>query len=132
VVTLAGVSPGLAYHLVTAVVYSLGPVTLFWMAWRLSRSRACALAAGIGYSLISPTCLLVKQARLDSDGFWGPRRLVTLVVWGEGPHLRSMCLLPLAIGLLHLALEKRKPWYWVAAALSIAAVPMSNWLGGMA
>jgi hypothetical protein len=43
-----------------------------------------------------------------------------------------MCLLPLAIGLLHVALEKRKPWYWVAAALSIAAVPMSNWLGGMA
>ena len=69
---------------------------------------------------------------MDSDGFWGPRRLITLVVWGEGPHLASMCLLPLAIGLLHLALEKRKPWYWVAAALSIAAVPMSNWLGGMA
>jgi hypothetical protein len=43
-----------------------------------------------------------------------------------------MCLLPLAIGLLHVALQKRKPWYWVAAALSIAAVPMSNWLGGMA
>jgi len=132
VVTLTGVSPGLAYHFVTAVVYSLGPVTLFWMAWRLCGSRACALVASIGYSLISPTCLLVKQARLDSDGFWGPRRLITLVVWGEGPHLTSMCLLPLAIGLLHLALEKRKPWYWVAAALSIAAVPMSNWLGGMA
>ena len=132
VVTVAGVSPGLAYHFVTAMVYSLGPVTLFWMAWRLSGKRECALVAGIGYSLISPTCLLVKAARLDSDGFWGPRRLITLVVWGEGPHLTSMCLLPLAIGMLHVALEKRKPWYWVAAALSIAAVPMSNWLGGMA
>jgi hypothetical protein len=132
VITLAGVSPGNAYHFVTAVVYSLGPVTLFWMAWRLCGSRACALTAGIGYSLISPTCLLVASARVDSDGFWGPRRLLTLVAWGEGPHLTSMCLLPLAIGLLHVALEKRKPWYWVAAALSIAAVPMSNWLGGMA
>ena len=132
VVTLARVSPGLAYHFVTAMVYSLGPVTLFWMAWRLSGKRECALVAGIGYSLISPTCLLVNQARLDSDGFWGPRRLITLVVWGEGPHLTSLCLLPLAIGMLHVALEKRKPWYWVAAALSIAAVPMSNWLGGMA
>ena len=132
VVTLARVSPGLAYHFVTAMVYSLGPVTLFWMAWRLSGKRECALVAGIGYSLISPTCLLVNQARLDSDGFWGPRRLITLVVWGEGPHLTSLCLLPLAIGMLHVALEKRRPWYWVAAALSIAAVPMSNWLGGMA
>jgi hypothetical protein len=132
VVTLAGVSPGLAYHFVTAMIYCLGPVTLFWMAWRLSGKRECALAAGIGYSLISPTCLLAASARVDSDGFWGPRRLVTLVVWGEGPHVASLCLLPLAIGMLHVALEKRKPWYWVAAALSIAAVPMSNWLGGMA
>ena len=132
VVTLAGVSPGLAYHFVTAMIYSLGPVTLFWMAWRLSGKRECALVAGIGYSLISPTCLLSAVARVDSDGFWGPRRLVTLVVWGEGPHLASMCLLPLAIGMLHVALQKRKPWYWVAAALSMAAVPMSNWLGGMA
>jgi hypothetical protein len=131
-VTVAGVSPGLAYHFVTAVIYSLGPVTLFWMAWRLSGNRACALVAGIGYSLISPTCLLVSQARLDSDGFWGPRRLITLVIWGEGPHAASMCLLPLAIGMLHVAHQKRKPWVWVAAALSIAAVPMTNWLGGMA
>ena len=131
-VTLTGVSPGLAYHFVTAVVYSLGPVTLFWMAWRLCGSRECALLAGIGYSLISPSCLLVQSVRGDSDGLLGARRLQTLVAWGEGPHLTSMCLLPLAIGLLHLALEKRKPWYWVAAALAIAAVPMSNWLGGMA
>jgi hypothetical protein len=132
VVTLAGVSPGLAYHFVTAMIYCLGPVTLFWMAWRLSGKRECALVAGMGYSLISPTLLLAASARVDADGFWGPRRLVTLVVWGEGPHQASMCLLALAIGLLHVALEKRKPWYWVAAALSIAAVPMSNWLGGMA
>jgi hypothetical protein len=124
--------PGLAYHFVVAVIYSLGPVTLFWMAWRLCGSRACALVAGIGYSLISPTCLLVQSVRADVDGFLGPRRLITLVNYGEGPHLTSMCLLPVAIGMLHVALEKRKPWYWVAAALALASVPMSNWLGAMA
>jgi hypothetical protein len=130
--TLTHVSPGLAYHFVTAMLYSLGPVSLFWMAWRLCGRRECALAAGIGYSLISPSCLLSHSVRVDSDGFFGARRLITLVVFGEGPHLASLCLLPLAIGMLHLALQKRKPWYWVAAALAIAAVPMSNWLGGMA
>ena len=132
VITLTGVSPGLAYHFVTATLYALGPVTMFWMAWRICGKRECALFAGIGYSLISPTILLVKSARLDSDGAWGPRRLITLVVWGEGPHLASLCLLPLAIGMLHVALQKRKPWYWGAATLAIAAVPMCNWLGGMA
>ena len=130
--SLTGVSPGLAYHFVTAMIYSLAPVALFWMAWRLCGSRACALAAAVAYSLVSPTCLLVKAARLDSGTFLGPRRLLTLVMWGEGPHLTSMCLLPLAIGMLHVALEKRKPWYWVAAAIAIASVPLTNWLGGVA
>jgi hypothetical protein len=34
--------------------------------------------------------------------------------------------------MVHVALEKRKPWYWVGAAVAVAAVPMSNWLGGAA
>ena len=132
VVTLTGCSPGLAHHFVTAALYALGPATLFWMAWRLCGNRACAFAAALGYSLLSPTCWLVKEVRFDAGGYFAARRLGTLVVYGEGPHITSMCLLPVAIGLLHLALEKRKPWYWVGAAVAIASVPMSNWLGGMA
>ena len=132
VVAATGVSPGLAHHFVTATVYALGPVTLFWMAWRLAGNRASALAAGVGYSLISPACLLVKEVRFDAGGFLAGRRLCTLIVYGEGPHLTALCLLPLAIGLLHVALTKRRPWYYVLAALGIAAVPLSNWLGAMA
>ena len=130
--SLTGVSPGLAYHFVTALLYSLGPVTLFWMAWRLCGNRVCAFVAGAGYSIVSPSCLLVKEIRLDAGGWFGVRRLQDLVVYGEAPHIASLCLLALAIGMLHVAIEKRKPGYWVAAALAIASVPMSNWLGGMA
>jgi hypothetical protein len=132
VVAGTGISPGLAHHFVTATLYALGPVTLFWMAWRLSGNRAAALVAGVGYSLISPACLLVKEVRFDAGGWFAGRRLNTLIVYGEGPHLTAMCLLPLAIGLLHVALTKRRPWYYVLAALAIAAVPLSNWLGAMA
>jgi len=131
-VAMAGISPGLAYHVVTATIYAAGPAALFWMAWRLSGSRGAAFTAGLLYSLISPTCLLVKEVRFDAGGWFGPRRLVTLVVYGEGPHVTSLLLLPLAIGLLHVALQKRKPAYYVTAALAIAAVPLSNWLGAMA
>jgi hypothetical protein len=130
--SLTGVTPGLAHHFITAVFYSLGPVTLFWMAWRLCGSRACAWVAGAGYSLISLTCLLVKQMRPSSGGYLAPHRLECLVFYGEGPHIASMCLLALAIGMLHVAFRKRRPWHWVAAALAVASVPMSNWLGGMA
>ena len=131
-VALFGISPGLAYHAVTATIYAAGPAALFWMAWRLSGNRAAAFTAGLLYSLISPSCLLVKEVRFDAGGWFGPRRLGTLVVYGEGPHLISLLFLPLAVGLLHVALQKRRPVYYVIAALAIAAVPLSNWLGGMA
>jgi len=131
-VAIAGISPGLAYHFVTATIYAAGPAALFWMAWRLCGNRAAAFAAGLLYSLISPTCLLVREVRSDAGGWFGPRRLVTLVVYGEGPHLTSLLFLPLAIGLLHVAFQKRRPAYYVMAALAIAAVPLSNWLGAMA
>ena len=132
VVAATGADPGLAHHFVTATFFALGPVTVFWMAWRLGGKRAPAFAAALGYSLISPACLLVKEVRFDAGGWFAARRLHTLVIYGEGPHITALCLLPLAIGLLHVALTKRRPWYYVMAALAIAAVPMSNWLGAMA
>jgi len=131
-VVSAGVSPGLAYHFVTATLYAAAPAAVFWMAWRLSGNRAASWSAGLLYSLVSPSCLLVKEVRFDAGGWFGARRLGTLVVYGEGPHLTSLLFLPLAIGLLHVALEKRRPAWYVLAALAIAAVPLSNWLGAMA
>lgn len=131
-VAILGISPGLAYHAVTATIYAAGPAALFWMAWRLSGNRPASFTAGLLYSLVSPSCLLVKEVRFDAGGWFGPRRLGTLAVYGEGPHLTSLLFLPLAIGLLHTAFQKRKPAYYVMAALAIAAVPLSNWLGAMA
>ena len=80
------------------------------------RQPPVRVVAAIGYSLISPTCVLVPSARLDVDGLFGPRRLITLVNYG-GARMSLPCLLALAIGMLHVALEKRKPGWWMAAAL---------------
>jgi hypothetical protein len=132
VVATTHVSPGLAHHFVTATLFALGPVTVFWMLSRLTGNRGAAFAAALGYSLFSPACLLSREVRFDAGGIFAARRLHTLVIYGEGPHLTSMCLLPLAIGMLHLALTKRRPLYWFGAALAIAAVPLSNWLGAVA
>ncbi len=43
-----------------------------------------------------------------------------------------MTLLPVAILCLHNAIEKRRPFYYVLAALSLVAVVLTNWLGGVA
>jgi hypothetical protein len=132
VAAAARISPALAYHIVTAVVYALGPVTVFWAAWRLGAGRVPAWLAGLGYSLVSPTCFLVREVRAGSGGWFGARRLTTLLPNGEGPHLTSLMFLPLAIALLHVALTKRRPVYYVLAGLALAATVLSNWIGAFA
>ena len=127
-----GPSPGLAYHFVTAVVYALIPVTLFWAALVLGAPRMNAVLCALFYSLVSPSCWLIREVRADSGGWFGPRRLVTLVRYGEGPHLLSLLFLPLAVGALHLALTRRRPVYYVGAGLAVAGTVLSNWIGGLA
>ncbi len=129
---LSGASPALAYHAVTAAMYCLGPVTLFWLAWKLSRSRTYSFAAALLYSLFSPSALLASVIRHDLGGVFNPRRLQALIQYGEGPHTTSMTLLPVAILCLHNALEKRRPVHYLLAALSMVAVVLTNWLGGFA
>ena len=132
VAKLFGVSPAHSYHAVTAAFYCLGPVTLFWLAWRLTGSRGYSFAAGLAYSLFSPSALLISSVRQDMGSLFSPRRFETLVRYGEGPHVASMTLLPVAILCLHNAIEKRRPLHSLLAALSMAAVALTNWLGAFA
>lgn len=132
VAKLSGSSPALGYHAVTSFIYCLGPVTLFWLAWKLSRSRVYSFLAALLYSLFSPSAVLISAVRSDMGSVFRPRRLQALVQWGEGPHLTSMALLPVAVVCLHNALEKRSPVHYLLAALSMAAVALTNWLGAFA
>jgi len=126
------ISPAHAYHGTVAIAYSLGPVTLFLLARRLGASRACAFASGLFYSLVSPSVLFLSALRHDAGGVWVARRLQALVQYGEGPHVTALTLLPLALWLLATAYEKRKPLWWFLAALGLASVALTNWLGSVA
>ncbi len=125
-------SPARAHHIVGGAVYSLGPVTLFWLALRLSGRRAESFAASLIFSLISPSALLMASVAEDVGSFWSPRRLQTLGVYGEAPHLLALALIPVAILLLDVALERRRPLPVMAAVLALASVVLSNWLGAFA
>jgi len=129
---LGGISAGLAYHFVTAMCYSLLPVALFWTAIRLGASLYSALGGAMMYSLVAPSCWLIREVRIDAGGWFAPRRLQVLAHYGEGPHITSMLFLVAAIGLLHAALEKRRPLTCVLAGLAMAAPVLSNWIGALA
>ena len=89
---VTGFSVALSYHTITALMYCLGPVTLFWMSWRLSGSRSASLGAALLYSLFSPSAILMPSVLEDLGTSLGPRRLQALVYWGEGPHVTAMAL----------------------------------------
>jgi hypothetical protein len=126
------VSPARAHHLAGGLAYVLGPVSLYWMARALSGDRIRSLVAALVYSLLAPSALLVPAIAHDMGTAFGPRRLHVLVVYGEGPHVLSLALLPLAVLALHRALERFRPMRVLAAAVALALVPLTNWLGGFA
>jgi hypothetical protein len=84
------------------------------------------------YTAVSPSAWLISDIAHDMGGALRPRRLQTLVYYGEGPHVAAMTLLPLAILLVDLALRKRKGYYAAGAAVALAAVALTNWLAAFA
>jgi hypothetical protein len=126
------ISPAHAHHLVTAMFYCLGPIALYALALRLTGSRWPSFCAAWMYSILAPSFFLMPSVRYGMGGEFGLRRLQTLVPFGEGPHITSLALLPIALLSLDVALSKRRPLTYVLTAISMAAVVLSNWLGAFA
>jgi len=126
---LAHWTPEHAYHFLTAVIYCLGPVTLFWLCYRVTYRLGFALLAGSLYSLISPSTLLFSAFRIDAGGWLVAKRLETLVVYGEGPHLTALAMIPLVIWILDEAASARKWLFLLVAPFALAALVLTNWTG---
>jgi len=127
--TLFHLTPQHAYHLVNAAIYCVEPVTLFWLCYRVTGSRGYALAAGLAYSLISPSAFLSSMVRQQAGGLWLARRYQTIVYYGDGPHNAVLLLIPLAILCLHKTAVERRRWHFPLASALIAAILLTNWPG---
>ena len=132
VASAAEISAPLSYHAVTATTYCLGPVSLFWMGVRLSGRWLTSLAAAVLYSVFSPSAVLTPSVAADMGTVLGPWRLQALVHYGEGPHITSMFLLPVAVVALDLALRKAGPISTLVAAVATMSVVLTNWIGTVA
>jgi hypothetical protein len=126
--SLTGWTPALAYHATVATLYCAGPVALFWVCYRMSRRLSYSFFAGLMYSCVASSAFLIPDVRRDLGSLLRPRRLQTLVVYGEGPHVTGLLLLALSILLLDIAIDKRRPQYYVLAALAFAGTALTNWL----
>ncbi len=125
-------SPASSYHIVETVLYCLGPVALCWLAARWSGSLGCGLLAGAFYSLLSPSAFLIGNVREDLGSLLNLRRLHTAVFYGDAPYVSALTLVPLALVSLDVAVTRQRPLTYLAAAVAMAAVVLTNWLGAAA
>lgn len=132
VAQLDELSPARAYHIVVALFFCAGPITLYALALRLSGSRFASFLAGVVYSLVPASAMLLGPIRADLGGVLRPQRLHILLAYGEGPHIASLALLPLAILAFDWALQRRTAWRTLLAAVAVAAVVLTNLIGAFA
>ncbi|MBZ5584661.1 MAG: hypothetical protein LAQ30_21115 [Acidobacteriia bacterium] len=129
---LSGFDAARAYHFVTGAAYCLGPVTLFWLVTRLTRSAWTGACAGLLYSVASPAAWLVGPVRHDLGGALFANRLRAMAVYADSPNVAGLTLVPLAILALDWAVERRTFGSFVLAACAFAAVPLTNIPAAMA
>ena len=128
---ISGMSIAHAFHWVAALTYCLGPVALYALALRLTRSPWTAFAAAALYSTVSWSAFLFPEIATDLGSHLHPRRLQAYLEYGETPHIASLTLLPLALLFWDLAIERRRAWLVALAAISAASVVLTSWLGGL-
>jgi hypothetical protein len=129
IAALRGVSPGVAFQSVTGLCYILGPLTLFFAAWRLTREPGLSFIAALLYSLTSITQLLLPDGDWAAKNFWDARRLFVMTVWDDTPHVAALVLLPLVVLFLARSIETRRAVYYVAAAACIGASALASAFG---
>jgi hypothetical protein len=127
--SVRGVPHDVAFQRVSGSIYCLVPLTLFVMAWLLTRAPGYAFAAGVLYSLTAPSQLLVPDSPFSLLHFWDARRIYQTAVWDETPHMAALAVLPLVILFLALSILKRRPVYYAATTLAVAASSLASDFG---
>ena len=126
---MRGIPNDVAFETVSGLVYCLGPVTLFVMAWLWTRAPGYSFTAAVFYSLTATSQLMLPDAQFSLSHFWDARRLYLMSVWDETPHMAALAILPLVILLLSLSIRKRHPVYYAATTLAIAACALASDFG---
>lgn len=125
---IGGVSTARAYHLYIGALYVLGIGAVYWMVRIGSRSRVMAWLASAGTALLSPSFLLLPVIRHDSP-YWVPQRLHVLMLYGEGPHISALSVLPAALALSFLALRNKNALALAGASVLCAFTVANNFYG---
>jgi hypothetical protein len=123
------VTRGIAVQSISGVAYCLAPLTLFLMAWLITRALGYSFLAALLYSLTAATQLIAPDDTFAWSKFWDARRLFLVATWDDTPHLVALVFLPLAILFLVRSIQTRRMGYYAAAAVTIAIAALASSFG---
>ena len=126
-----GVIPAKGYHIYTALMYCFGIAGVYFFMRILTRSRGAAWLTTLASLLLSPSLFFLSEMRKDS---WlgVATRLGVMTRYGEGPHVASFAVIPIALACAWLAFERKRPLALAAAAFFSALVVSHNFYGATA
>jgi len=93
--TLLRVSSARGYHVFIGFCYAFGYLVLYLWTRTATGSRGAAWLATVSIATASPSFLVLPDIWNDSM-FHVPQRLHVLMTYGEGPHISSLAMLPIA------------------------------------
>ena len=128
---LFGVSTARAYHLYTALLYSLGIAGVYLLVRTAGGPRVWGWIAAAATASLSPSFLFLRSFREDSL-LRMPQRLNVLIQWGEGPHISALALAPFALAGAWFAIRGGGRGRIALAAVLCALVVAHNFYGALA
>ncbi|MBX5495217.1 MAG: hypothetical protein IRZ15_07760 [Bryobacteraceae bacterium] len=130
---IPNVVPARAYHLYTAFFYCVGIAGVYLLVRSGSGSRRAAWLCAAAAALISPSFWFLPEFRGDAvSSHLAPMRLHVLMKYGEGPHMSSFALIPIALAAAWQGLQRGRLYMLLAAAAGSALVVSNNFYGATA
>ena len=121
------------YRILMALFYIIGPISLYFFVRYLTGRNFAGLLAALSYSILPSFSYMIGQTTSYGQMIHlGPVQLVILQVFGEGPHLAALSLVPLAALAFLWALRQPKFSHNLLAASAIGLVALINWFGFVA
>ena len=114
------------YHITIALFYCLGPVGIFFLAYRISGRRDAGLFAALLFSLFSPSAL-IPVIMNDMGGFLHARRFQALAYFGEGPNVSGLNIVPFALLAMDAAYRRLTACRFTVAAVLLGLTVLVSW-----
>ncbi|HUP03061.1 MAG TPA: hypothetical protein VMU19_03665 [Bryobacteraceae bacterium] len=123
------VTPAMALHILTGLVFCGGPVALYLAIWRGAGAPGPGFLVALFYALALPADFIDPNGAHGLAWLLTPRRAYRLFEWDDLPHQMAFALFPLAVWLLARALRSRRAGAYAAAAAIMALMMLASMFG---